>query len=149
NRLNSVFEVYEKAQINAYRHLVEHVQDAVVRFASDGSLLFASRSSERLFGCRRYELAGNGMIERMHILDRPAYLTAFAEANHDGKSRTVEVRMRRDDPHASAALPQYLWVEIALSPVIDTESPAGRNEVVVLLRDITARKDQEQEMRRA
>ncbi|HHY50584.1 MAG TPA: PAS domain S-box protein [Alphaproteobacteria bacterium] len=149
NRLNSVFEVYEKAQVNAYRHLVEHVQDAVMRYANDGALLFASRSSERLFGCRRYELAGSGMIERMHILDRPAYMTAFAEANRDGKSRTVEVRMRRDDPHAPAAVPQYIWVEIALSPVVDTDSPADRNEVVVLLRDITARKDQEQEMRQA
>jgi hypothetical protein len=34
SRLNSAFEVYEKAQINAYRHLIEHVQDAVMRFSA-------------------------------------------------------------------------------------------------------------------
>ena len=100
NRLNSVFEVYEKAQINAYRHLIEHVQDAVMRFSADGSVLFTSQSSETLFGCRRYELNGSGLIERIHVLDRPTYMTAFADANHGGKSRTVEVRMRRDSEQA-------------------------------------------------
>jgi cell cycle sensor histidine kinase DivJ len=146
NRLNSVFEVYEKAQINAYRHLIEHVQDAVMRFSSDGTMLFASRSSEKLFSCHRYELTGSGLIDRMHVLDRPLYLTAFSGANVDGKARTVEVRMRRDDPAAPAGVPQFAWIEVALSPVIDTERAAERHEVVALMRDVTARKDQESEM---
>ena len=46
NRLNAAFEVYDRAQINAYRHLIENVQDAVLRFSSEGDLLFSSRSSE-------------------------------------------------------------------------------------------------------
>jgi cell cycle sensor histidine kinase DivJ len=149
NRLNSVFEVYERAQINAYRHLIEHVQDAVMRFSSDGQLLFASRSSEKLFGCQRYELQGTGLIDRMHVLDRPAYLTAFADAHVDGKARTVEVRMRKDDPFAPAPVPEFIWVEAALSPVIDDQAPSERHEVVALLRDVTDRKDHENEMRRA
>ena len=149
NRINSVFEVYEKAQINAYKHLIEHVQDAVMRFSSDGGLLFASRSSERLFGCHRYELAGNGTIERVHILDRPAYLTALADANRDGASRRVEIRMRRDDPAAPATAPQFVWVEVALTPVVDPEAPHERHEVVALFRDVTERRDHENEMRRA
>lgn len=149
SRLNSAFEVYERAQINAYKHLIEHVQDAVMRFSPNGQVLFASRSSETLFGCRRYELSGNGLLERIHVLDRPAYLTAFAEANIDGKSRTVEVRMRRDDPRGEARAQSFIWVEAALSPVTDPESRAGRHEVVALLRDITERKDIETEMREA
>ena len=31
SRLNAAFTVYDSAQINAYRHLIEHVQDAVLR----------------------------------------------------------------------------------------------------------------------
>lgn len=149
NRLNSVFEVYEKAQINAYKHLIEHVQDAVMRFSCEGTLLFASRSSERLLGCHRYELSGTGTIERIHILDRPAYLTAFADANRDGKSRRVEIRMRRDDPNAPATAPQFVWMEVALSPVVDPDAPHERHEVVALFRDVTARRDHENEMRQA
>ena len=149
NRLNSVFEVYEKSQINAYKHLIEHVQDAVMRFSSDGTLLFASRSSEKLLGCHRYELAGSGIIERIHVLDRPTYLNAFADANRDGRSRRVEIRMRRDDPGVPAVAPQFVWVEVALSPVIDHDALQGRHEVVALFRDVTERRDHENEMRHA
>lgn len=149
NRLNAVFQVFEKAQIRAYRHLIEHVQDAVIRFSSDGTLLHASRSSEALFGCHRYELAKSGFIDRMHVLDRPQYLTAFSQANRSGRSTTVEVRMRRDNPGGTATVPQYVWVEVALSPVVDENAREDRYEVIALLRDVTERKDQEQEMRRA
>jgi cell cycle sensor histidine kinase DivJ len=149
SRLNSAFAVYERGQMNAYRHLVENVQDAVMRFASDGSVLFTSKSSEKLFGCQRYELSGSGLVDRIHVLDRPIYMTAFSEANHDGRSRTIEVRMRRDDPKEPARIPQFVWVEVALTPVLDTEVPEQRNEVVALLRDVTERHRQEAEMREA
>lgn len=149
NRLNQVFEVYEKAQINAYRHLIEHVQDAVMRFSPDGTVLFTSRSAEKLFGCRRFELSGSGLVDRIHVLDRPAYLTAFAEANEDGRTRRVEIRMRRDEAGASAAAPRYIWIEVALSPVVDEDARSERNEVVVLLRDVTERHDYMNELQRA
>lgn len=149
SRLNAAFDVYERAQVNAYRHLIEHVQDAVMRFAPDGQVLFASRSSEKLFGCRRYELSNGGLLERIHVLDRPAYLSAFADANLDGKARKVEVRMRRDDPDAGTSVPHFIWVEAALSPVLANGAQPGRYEVVALLRDVTDRKDIETEMRNA
>ena len=149
NRINAAYEVYDKAQVNAYRHLIEHVQDAVIRFSSDGEVLLASQSSEKLFGCRRYELSGSGLGERLHVLDRPLYLTAFADANQGGKSRTIEVRMRQDDPRAMTSVPRFIWVEISLSPVIDAETAGLRHEVVALLRDITDRKDNEVAMAEA
>ena len=144
NRINTAYEVHDKAQVTAYRHLIEHVQDGVIRFSSDGEILLASYSSEQLFGCRRYELSGGGLGERLHVLDRPAYLTAFADANQGGKSRTIEVRMRQDDPHSATSVPRFIWVEVSLSPVLDAETAAGlRHEVVALFRDITSRKDNE------
>ena len=149
NRINAAYEVYDKAQVNAYRHLIEHVQDAVIRFSSDGEVLLASQSSEKLFGCRRYELSGSGLGERLHVLDRPLYLTAFADANQGGKSRIIEVRMRQDDARAMTSVPRFIWVEVSLSPVIDTETVGLRHEVVALLRDITDRKDNEVAMAEA
>src|SRR5690606_35573631 len=98
NRINAAYEVYDRAQVTAYQHLIEHVQDGVIRFSSEGEILLASRSSERLFGCRRYELSGGGLAARLHVLDRPAYLSAFADANLGGRSRVIEARMRQDDP---------------------------------------------------
>jgi len=148
-RLNTAFAVYERGQVNAYRHLVENVQDAVMRFASDGTVLFTSKSAEKLFGCHRYELSGPGLIDRIHVLDRPAYMTAFSEANHDGKSRAVEVRMRRDDVAEPSRIPQFIWIEVSLTPVVDTEVREPRHEVVALLRDVTERHAHELEMREA
>lgn len=149
NRIGAAYEVYDKAQVTAYRHLIENVQDAVIRFSSDGEVLLASHSSETLFGCRRYELTGSGLGERLHVLDRPIYLTAFADANQGGKSRVIEVRMRQDDPRAMSGIPRFIWVEISLSPVIDAETAGLRHEVVALLRDITDRKDSEVAMSEA
>jgi cell cycle sensor histidine kinase DivJ len=75
-------------------------------------------------------------------------MTAFAEANSDGQTRRVEIRMRRDDPDSGAA-PKFIWVEASLSPVVDADAEAPRHEVVVLLRDVTARHDHEIELQRA
>lgn len=145
-RIGNGFAVFDKSQLTAYRHLVEHVQDAVMRFSTDGQILFLSRSSETLFGCKRYEITGSGLGERIHVMDRPAYLTAFADANQGGKPRTIEVRMRKDDPAASTRVPQFIWVEVSLSPVIEADKAGLRHEVVALFRDVTERRDQAAEM---
>jgi len=149
HRINQAYEVHDKAQLSAYRHLIEHVQDAVLRFSGAGEILLASRSSEKLFGCPRYQLTAGSLVERLHVLDRPVYLTAFADANQGGRCRTVEVRMRQDDPRASAGVPHYIWVEIGFSPVCGDEAPAPHHEVIALLRDVTARKDAEVAMAEA
>jgi cell cycle sensor histidine kinase DivJ len=118
------------------------VQDGVIRFSGAGEILLASRSSEQLFGCQRYQLSAANLGERLHVLDRPAYLTAFADANEGGRSRSIEVRMRQDDARAASAVPRFIWVEISFSPVLDAQS-GQPHEVVALFRDVTARKDNE------
>lgn len=149
HRINTAYEVHDKAQISAYRHLIEHVQDAVLRFSADGSILLASRSSESLFGCPRYQIAGVKLSERLHVMDRPAFLTAFADAAEDGRSRTIEVRVRQDNPHAQSNVPSFVWAEMQLSPILEGEVNGARNEVIALIRDITARKDAEVAMNEA
>jgi cell cycle sensor histidine kinase DivJ len=39
NKISAAYEVYDKAQVSAYRHLIEHVQDAVLRFSNEGDVL--------------------------------------------------------------------------------------------------------------
>lgn len=142
-------EGFERAQLDTFRHLVEHLQNAVLRFSADGDLLFISQSAGELFGCPRYELAGSGLIDRIHVQDRPTYLTALADANRNGVSRIVELRMRRDEERAqSHGVPQFVWVELSFSPVIGVQNE-GRYEVIALLRDVSRRKAQEDEMLKA
>lgn len=144
-RLSHAFLVYQRSQVQAFNHLVENIQDAVVRYSAAGEMLFISRSSETLFGCRRYQLAGDGLIERIHVLDRPKYLHALDEARHHGFARVVEIRVRSDLEGVSA----FFWIEASLSPIQNARSGRRGYEVVAVLRDVTVRKDYEQEIRKA
>ncbi|WP_210165917.1 PAS domain-containing sensor histidine kinase [Devosia soli] len=146
--INAGYVVHDKAQINTYRHLVDNVQDTVLSFSAEGDILSASPSAEALFGSPRYQLSSASLGERIHVMDRPAYLTAFADANYAGRSRTIEVRMRRDDPHGARGLPLFIWVEVRFSPLKE-QTGNGRFEVTALMRDITERKDAEASMAEA
>lgn len=148
HHINAGYVVHDKAQVTAYRHLVEHIQDTVICFSLEGEILSASRSAEALFGCPRYQLSSATLGERLHVMDRPAYLTAFADANQGGRNRTIEVRMRRDDPHAGGMAPQFIWVEVRFAPIA-SEAASERYEVTALLRDVTERKDAEAAMAEA
>lgn len=138
-RLRQAYYTHSKAQMRAFKHLVESVQDAVARYSVDGDLTYLSHTAESFFGCKRYELAGNGFVERIHILDRPVYLKALDEARVRGVPRSVEMRMQcvRNDQY------NFIWVEASLSPVQETDPDSGGHEVIAILRDITQRKDQE------
>ena len=144
-RFSEAFTKFERSQFRAFQHLVENVQDAVVRYSNSGEMLFISRSAESLFGCRRYQLVGPGLVERIHVLDRPAYMRALDEARHDGFARVIELRVRSDLEDASS----FFWIEVSMSPIQDPRSRNEDHEVVAVMRDVTVRKDYEEEIRRA
>jgi cell cycle sensor histidine kinase DivJ len=139
NAINRSYQVYDKTEVAAFRHLLETMQDGVVRFSETGDVIYASAASEGLFGCKRFELTGQSLAARVHVADKPAYLTGFAAANRDGATRTVAVRLRRDEPGAGQRIPRFFWAEVVFSAIPDLE--AARYEVVALIRDITERKD--------
>jgi len=147
--INAGFVVHDKAEISIYQQLAEHVHDTVICFASDGEVLSTSQSAETLLGIPRYQLTAAALSERLHVMDRPTYLTAFADANQGGHRRTIEVRMRREDPHAGARAPKFIWVDVRFAPIKDHVSAEGRYEVTAMLRDVTERKDAEVTMTQA
>ena len=90
--------------------------DVITRHGRNGDVLFVSPAAEPLFGVRAGELAGHGLFDRVHVADRPAYLTALADAAALGEDRSVEFRIRRD----SDADPQgghFVWVEMRCRPL--------------------------------
>ena len=52
---------------------------------------------------RSSELHGHRLFDRVHVADRPAYLTALADAAALGEARSVEFRVRRDRAGARCA----------------------------------------------
>jgi two-component system, cell cycle sensor histidine kinase DivJ len=135
------------AEEDRYRLLARNMTDVIVRHGHDGSVLFVSPAAQLLFGCGTAALRGQGLFGRVHVADRPAYLTALGDTAALGESRSVEFRVRRDN---SAA--QFVWIEMrcqALEQAKLASRARGRSEVVAVLRDVTQRKRQEQALEEA
>ncbi len=142
-RLYQLGRARDRAHNAAVRHLAEHMGDGYVRFTPDADLLFASELTEDLLGAPRYELLGQGFLERVHILDRPLFLKCLSDSVYSAKSEIIDVRLRRDDINSPAKAPRYVWIEVFFSPVINKNVSREKWEIVALLRDVTERKDHE------
>lgn len=132
------------AEEDRYRLLARNMTDVITRHGRNGAVLFVSPAAEPLFGVRAGELVGHGLFDRVHVADRPAYLTALADAAALGEVRSVEFRIRRGgdaEPHAG----HFIWVEMRCRPLDRTnDTPvANDREVVAVLRDVSERKAQE------
>jgi len=126
------------AEEDRYRLLAHNMTDVIARHARNGTVLFVSPAAEPLFGAKVAELLGHGLFDRVHVADRPAYLTTLDAAAAGGESRSVEFRVRR-----GAA--QFVWVEMRCRPLaLATGESSADHEVVVVMRDISARKVQEE-----
>jgi cell cycle sensor histidine kinase DivJ len=125
-----------------YRLLARNMSDVITRHRRNGAVLLASPSVEALVGVPARELLGQGLLERVHVADRPAYLTALSDAAAQGDDRSVEFRLRRDRnaPGGDAGPGEFIWIEMRCRALVPTRD----NEVVAVLRDITERKRQEQ-----
>jgi cell cycle sensor histidine kinase DivJ len=105
---------------------------------------FISPAVETMLGTPVSQLLGHGLFDRVHVADRPAYLTALSDAARGGEARSVEFRLRRDAARSERGHHQvdFLWVEMRCRPLEQATAPEA--EVVAVMRDVTDRKLQEQ-----
>ncbi len=131
------------AEDERYRLLARNMTDVITRHGRHGAVLFVSPAAEALFGARPAELLSHGLFDRVHVADRPSYLTALAGAAALGEDRSVEFRIRRGGDNESPN-GQFVWVEMRCRP-LDNLVQAGEQEqdVVAVLRDVSERKVQE------
>jgi two-component system, cell cycle sensor histidine kinase DivJ len=126
-----------------YRLLAHHMGEVISRHRRDGSVQFISPAAEAMFGARLASLHGHGLFDRVHVADRPAYLTVLSDAACGNECRTVEIRIRRENA-GEARRADFIWIEMRCRPLEERVSaPAGRAEVVAAMHDITDRKSQE------
>jgi len=134
------------------RLLESNMTDVITRHGRDGAVVFASPAALSLFSVPVAALHGHGLFDRVHVADRPAYLTALGDAAALGESRTVEFRVRRDCAAAAGrTIAQFVWIEMLCRPLAETNVGLNdaRGEVVAVLRDVTGRKQHEEERERA
>ncbi|HUC51560.1 MAG TPA: PAS domain-containing sensor histidine kinase [Xanthobacteraceae bacterium] len=135
-----------QAEEDRYRLLARNITDVITRHGRDGAVLFVSPAAEELFGARVADLRGHGLFGRVHVVDRPAYLTALGDAAAIGVASSVEFRVRRDTAEADGQpVTEFVWIEMRCQPLDRTAADAGQSrEVVAVLRDVTERKQMQQ-----
>ena len=130
------------AEEDRYRLLARNIADVITRHGSDGAVLFISPAAESLLGLRTERLHGHGLFERVHVADRPAYLTALGDAAALGESRSVEFRVRRENLDTEGRpTAEFVWIEMRCRP-LEQAGGEERREVVAVLRDVSERKAQ-------
>ena len=129
-----------------YRLLALNMSDVISRHSRNGAVQFISPAAEALLGTSAARLAGHGLFDRVHVADRPAYLTALSDAARAGEARSVEFRLRRDSVRGQSLSADFIWVEMRCRP-LEPASPEA--EVVAVMRDVTDRKIQEQALETA
>ena len=124
-----------------YRLLALNMSDVISRHSRNGAVQFISPAAESLLGTQVSQLTGHGLFDRVHVADRPAYLTAMSAAARVGEAKSVEFRLKRDDTRGAV---DFIWVEMRCRPLEQSAVATGEAEVVAVTRDITDRKMQEQ-----
>jgi cell cycle sensor histidine kinase DivJ len=128
-----------------YRLLARHMSDVVSRHRKNGAVQFISPAAEAVLGTPAASLLGHGLFDRVHVADRPAYLTALADSAHGGEGRSVEFRLRREGKSGAG---DFVWVEMRCRP-LEQGATSADGEVVAVMRDVTDRKMQEQALQEA
>jgi cell cycle sensor histidine kinase DivJ len=128
-----------------YRLLARNMSDVISRHRRDGAVQFISPAAETMLGTPLTGLIGHGLFDRVHIADRPAFLTALSDATHGGQARSVEFRIKRDTP-GERRQSDFIWVEMRCRPLERAGLTAAISgpEVVAVMREVTDRKIQEQ-----
>jgi two-component system, cell cycle sensor histidine kinase DivJ len=140
-----------------YRLLACNMSDVISRHRRNGEVQFISPAAEMMLRAPVARLLGHGLFDRVHVADRPAYLTALSDAARGGEERSVEFRLRRDAPQGGERSQanqgnsvDFIWVEMRCRPLgQNSEAASPEAEVVAVTRDVTDRKIQEQALDQA
>ncbi|KYH00572.1 ATP-binding protein [Bradyrhizobium sp. DOA1] len=133
-----------------YRLLARNMSDVISRHQRNGAVQFISPAAEAMLGMPVTQLLGHGLFDRVHVADRPAYLTALSDAAR-GDVRSVEFRLRREPAGSERGQIDFIWVEMRCRPLDQDRARdvMQEAEVVAVMRDVTDRKLSEQALDQA
>ena len=143
NPLSSEPQGVENSDI--LRQLVRLGGDFVAVLQRNGDVRDCSLSTDDFRGLTADDLRAGGFLQRIHILDRPAFLAALSCAVHDQRESSLEVRLRT--PSIEGQPDYFCWIELACTAndtVVGDE--LGDQQILCLARDISRWKEREREL---
>lgn len=132
---------------------LEAVYDLVTSHDAYGDVVEASEGAARLLGVSPSVLRGGGLVARVHVSDRPAFLKALSDAANGQDTVSVEFRLHAG-PHARdagsgeepARRAEVVWAEMR---ALRLPSGAGGACVVAVTRDVSVHHQQTEDSERA
>ncbi|MBV8160708.1 MAG: EAL domain-containing protein [Acidimicrobiia bacterium] len=126
-----------EASERRFRSLVQNVSDLIIVVSPAGQLQYASPSLERLLGYESEELKRGLGGEWIHPDDLPCLRSAFIHARPPGANTPVTTArtLHKDG--------SWRWLEYSVTDLRDEPTVDG---YVVVARDVTERKDAEQQL---
>lgn len=132
---NSIRESEKK-----YRLMADNSTDMISVHDKKGMVTFVSPVAEQLFNTETDSLLEGGLLDKIHISDRPIYMTALSNCRNSENTVSAEFRVRRAT-HSNTEPPHYIWLEMRCKKV----GPAsdGDYHIIAVTRDISENKTQE------
>jgi two-component system, cell cycle sensor histidine kinase DivJ len=126
------------------------IGDVITGHDKNGNVMFVSASAKTLLGLPTRKVIGKGLLESIHVMDRPTFLKALSDAQRGFNLVKVELRLHsgftNTDNAAYGEHPQLLWIEMTAQAL---SVPHPECATVVTLRDITPHKRHEEELEEA
>jgi cell cycle sensor histidine kinase DivJ len=120
--------------------LAEHAADLITRHAPDGRVVCASAASLKLLGRIPAELEGLTPPDLVHAEDVAAVQALFRDASYHGRPGAVAARLRHAAGH-------HVWTELRC--VRTPLTADGGGDIVTVIRDISAWKEEQSALRAA
>jgi diguanylate cyclase (GGDEF)-like protein/PAS domain S-box-containing protein len=124
-----------------YRLLAEHAGDVVIRLDLDGVRRYVSPSIEQVLGWTPEELTGRSAIDLQEVGTRDDLAQVIAAMRNGLDNARLATLARKADG-------SHIWVESSLKLIRDPATGAPQ-EIVSVLRDISARKAAEEKLEAA
>jgi len=149
--LFDVYTIYQHIQINRirkeltqreelFRLISENAADMIAVVDVQGNRIYNSPSYERILGYTDDELQGTRAFEQVHPDDRHLVEEAARDARDRRVGRSIQYRMRHKDG---------TWRTLESSATVVNGSDGQADKLVIVARDVTARKQLEEQFRQA
>ena len=129
------------------RMLLSAIDDLVTWHDVNGRVLEASASSAKILGAEAARLRGHGLLDRVHVGDRPALLKAISDVAASGEPATVPFRLHRDQPAADGS--RTIFAEMKAHRIEAGQAGARTATVVAVTRDVSEHRRHAEELERA
>jgi two-component system, cell cycle sensor histidine kinase and response regulator CckA len=136
--LQSAFARFVRRSRDKYRLLFQSTPDLVLTTTRDGRILSANHAAALFTGDSR--LVGKSLVDRAPVNERAAFAEQIRAAA-DGESRHAEQRLSGADASVG-------WFSCGCNPIRDDDGQLSKT-VLVVARDVTARKQDEDTRRRS